>query len=161
MKPLPGRMFEATDVNLVIWKYYFFRTIYMTTFQHFRSSKFQNTSSKILNCRSSQPFGTRKPPNHNCIPFAYPQIKNSTQMSFFWVVFKILRTPCELLTYPRLRTAALLHVNKKSQNYTFEIYYICWLFRDINITTPQCLGIRCCVCVATRVSRNAKCEKIY
>ncbi len=36
-----------------------------------------------------------------------PQNKNSTQISFFWVGFNILGTPCELLTYPRLRTAGL------------------------------------------------------
>ena len=51
------------------------------------------------------------PPNQNCNPFAYPQIKNSTQINLFWVGFKIWRTPCELLAYPegyaypRLRTA--------------------------------------------------------
>ncbi len=40
------------------------------------------------------------PPNQNCNPFAYPQIKNSTQINLFLVGFKIWRTPCELLAYP-------------------------------------------------------------
>ena len=50
------------------------------------------------------------PPNQNCTPFAYPQIKNSTQINLFWVVFKIWRTPCEPprgTRTLRLRTAAL------------------------------------------------------
>jgi hypothetical protein len=40
------------------------------------------------------------PPNQNCMPFAYPQIKNSTQKCFFLAGFLILRTPCDLFTYP-------------------------------------------------------------
>ncbi len=140
MKPLPGRIFEATDVNLVIWKYYFFFGLF--TWQQIEDCSISDHQNFKTHNQKYLTAGVL-----NLLVLVNPQIKNSTQMSFFWVVFKILRTPCELLTYPRLRTAALLHINKKSQNYTFEIYYICWLFRDINITTPQCLGFRCCVCV--------------
>ncbi len=55
------------------------------------------------------------PPNWSYILFVYPQIKNSTQISLFWVGFNILRTPlsfsrtpCGLLTYLRLRTAGII-----------------------------------------------------
>jgi hypothetical protein len=40
------------------------------------------------------------PPNQNCMPFAYPQIINSTQKCFFLASFLISRTPCDLFTYP-------------------------------------------------------------
>jgi hypothetical protein len=41
------------------------------------------------------------PLDQNCMHFAYPQIKNSTQKGFFSAgFFLILHTPCELLTYP-------------------------------------------------------------
>ncbi len=40
------------------------------------------------------------PPNKNWTSLAYPLIKNSTHIVFFWVVFTILQTPCELLAYP-------------------------------------------------------------
>ncbi len=40
------------------------------------------------------------PPNQTCILFAYPQIKNSTQINFIWVFFLNFVYPCGLLTYP-------------------------------------------------------------
>jgi hypothetical protein len=44
------------------------------------------------------------PPNQSCIPFAYPPNKKFyprvPPVCFFWVVFKIWRTPCKLHAYP-------------------------------------------------------------
>ncbi len=40
-------------------------------------------------------------PNQNFTPFTYPQIKNSPKINLFWVVFEILHTPREFLTYPQ------------------------------------------------------------
>ncbi len=64
-----------------------------------------------IHTRGSQPFGTGLPqnqavplcvpPNQNCIPFTYPHFKNSIQISYFWVVFKIWRTPVSFSLTPR------------------------------------------------------------
>jgi hypothetical protein len=60
----------------------------------------------LVYTRGSQPFGTCIPPNQNCtplstpIPFAYPQIKNSTQISFIWVRFFEFCVPLWALRVP-------------------------------------------------------------
>ena len=84
------------------------------------------------------------PPNHNFTSFAYPQIKNSTQLCLFQVPFLFckhkwnqLRTPCELYVYPqgyaypRLRTAGL--VNQLSYHFRliFQIKEAFFLFSFI------------------------------
>ncbi len=70
------------------------------------------------------------PPNQNCMPFAYPQIINSTQKCFFLANFLISHTPCDLFLYPRLRTAALHHKHFSSplffifySSYVLQIYF--------------------------------------
>ncbi len=65
--------------------------------------------------RDSQPFGTCVPQNQNCTPLCSPKselypsckphIKRVTKMNIFWVVLLNFVYPCELLTYPMLRTA--------------------------------------------------------
>jgi hypothetical protein len=75
---------------------------------HYLSDLFKSGVLKILVLAYPQiKFVSLCIPQINFFPFAYPQIKNSTQKSFFWVYFFNFCTPCELLTYPRLRTAGL------------------------------------------------------
>jgi len=40
------------------------------------------------------------PPNQSWLPFAYPQIKNSTQMSFFWVFLFLFCIPPMSFSHP-------------------------------------------------------------
>ncbi len=71
--------------------------------------------AKLGKCRLDQGFLTfcyLRSLKSKFYPSAYPQIKNSTQISFFLLGFKILHTPCKLLMYPRLRTTGLDHFIK-------------------------------------------------
>ncbi len=74
------------------------------------------------------------PPNQNCIPFAYPQIKNFTQISFIWVRFFKFCVPLWAPPIPPVAPSCTPRGTRTP--YLFDWIFTCWagvIFLEINI----------------------------
>ncbi len=98
------------------------------------------------------------PPNQNCMPFAYPQIKKSTQKGFFLAgFFLFLRTPCDLFTYPqgyvypRLRTADLVDSTHNIDPYDIRVTSQTYSYNHTDHPFYEVIGRQRCI-ASQRVS---------